>query len=934
MKHLKAIYFIMVLAFFLLVPAVQWAQMLDVPELTQEQDQWCWAGSSQCVLIYYGNNFQQCEIAEYTRLHSTFHDFGPVNCCVDPTQGCNYWNYNYDPDEGSIKMILIDMPVTLGNPSITNTGVARILTEAEVAAEIGAGRPFVIRICCGGHFIVGRGYQNGNLYYMDPWMGEGFGYDPYGSSLNGRTWTHTNIISLNPGPSCSIPQDLNVVNITEAAATLTWGAVTLASSYEYRYKATSSGTWTTSTTSANSVGITGLSAATEYEFQVKSLCPGGASSDYSASFIFNTDGCDTPTGLAASNIADYSATVSWNAIPEATGYELNYKKASDANWTIVTTSATSVNLTGLEKATTYNNRVKSVCSGIGNSGWSTTVNFKTTGEPTYCASSGGSGSYLDRVQVGPLDNASGAAAYSDFTQTLPAVNLSPGSVSYTLHTGAGTNYFMLWIDFNADGTFSTDERLVSYGLHYQTSGTFTIPNISVTTRMRVSAKANNSQTGPCEVFSSGEVEDYKVIIGGTPPSCDVPGSLSTSGITDTAATLNWGAVTYATGYNVRYKATSSGTWIDSAGTSTSKAISGLTASTQYEWQVQTVCASGTSAYTSSTTFTTGAPSCNVPGSLSTSSITETSATLNWGAVTNAISYDVRYKATSSGTWIDTAGAATSKAISGLTGSTQYEWQVRTVCAAGTSAYTTSTTFTTSAPPDTTTPTPNPMTWASVPAATSSTAISMTASTASDPSGVEYYFECTAGGGHSSSWQSSATYQDTGLTPSTQYTYRVKARDTSANHNETGWSASQSATTQAGGSQYCQSYGQNSATYISKVTFGGFSNTSGAAGYTDFTNKTVNMSAGGSVSYRIDKGDSNTSMFKVWIDYNKDGDFTDSGEAVVSKGLYNSYVTGSFTVPTGKNGTTRMRVSVKRNSSQTSCEIFSYGEVEDYTVVIQ
>lgn len=934
MKHLKAIYLIMVLGFFLLVPAVQWAQLLDVPEVTQEQDQWCWAGSSQCVLIYYGNNLQQCEIAEYTRLHSTFHNFGSVNCCVDPTQGCNYWNYNYDPDEGSIKMILIDMPVTLGNPSIDNYGVARMLTAAEVATEIGAGRPFIMRVCCAGHFIVGRGYQNGNLYYMDPWFGEGFGYGPYGSNVNGRTWTHTNIITLNPGPSCSIPQDLNVTNITDTSATLTWGDVQLADNYEYRYKATSSGTWTTATVAANSVGITGLSAAGEYEFQVKSLCPGGESSNYSASFIFNTDGCDTPSGLAASNIADYSATVSWNSIPEATSYELNYKISSSGTWDTTTTGSTSVNLTGLVKATYYDIRVKSVCSGIGNSGWSTVQNFKTTGEPTYCASSGGSGSYLDRVQVGSLDNSSGASAYTDFTQTVPPVVLSPGSVSYTLHTGAGTNYFMLWIDFNADGTFSTDERLVSYGLHFQTSGTFTIPSISVTTRMRVSVKANNSQTGPCDVFSSGEVEDYRITIGGTPPPCDMPGSLSTSGITDTSATLNWGAVTYATSYNVRYKPTSSGTWTTTTSSSTSKTISGLTASTTYEWQVQTVCASGTSDYTSSTNFSTGAPSCNVPGSLSTSSITATSATLNWGAVTNALSYDVRYKATTSGTWIDTTSTSTSKAIGSLTAGTQYEWQVRTVCASGTSAYTTSTTFTTAAPPDTTPPTPNPMTWSSVPAATSSTAISMTASTASDPSGVEYYFECTAGGGHSSAWQSSATYQDTGLTPNTQYTYRVKARDKSTNLNETSWSTSQSATTQAGSSPYCQSYGQNSGTYISKVTFGSFSNTSGAAGYTDFTNKTVNMSAGGSVSYRIDKGDSNTSMFKTWIDYNKDGDFTDSGEEVVSKGLYNNYVTGSFTVPTGKNGTTRMRVSVKRNSAQTSCEVFSYGEVEDYTVVIQ
>jgi hypothetical protein len=76
---------------------------------------------------------------------------------------------------------------------------------------------------------------------------------------------------------------------------------------------------------------------------------------------------------------------------------------------------------------------------------------------------------------------------------------------------------------------------------------------------------------------------------------------------------------------------------------------------------------------------------------------------------------------------------------------------------------------------------------------------MTATTASDPSGVQYYFDCTAGaGGHDSGWQSSATYQDTGLTPSTQYSYRVQTRDQSSNQNTGGWSTTQSATTSAGG----------------------------------------------------------------------------------------------------------------------------------------
>jgi hypothetical protein len=92
------------------------------------------------------------------------------------------------------------------------------------------------------------------------------------------------------------------------------------------------------------------------------------------------------------------------------------------------------------------------------------------------------------------------------------------------------------------------------------------------------------------------------------------------------------------------------------------------------------------------------------------------------------------------------------------------------------------------------PTPDPMTWASPPTADGPHSIRMTATTASDPSGVEYYFECTAGGGTDSGWQDSSTYADTGLSPETHYTYRVKARDKSASQNETGWSSEAFATT--------------------------------------------------------------------------------------------------------------------------------------------
>ncbi len=94
-------------------------------------------------------------------------------------------------------------------------------------------------------------------------------------------------------------------------------------------------------------------------------------------------------------------------------------------------------------------------------------------------------------------------------------------------------------------------------------------------------------------------------------------------------------------------------------------------------------------------------------------------------------------------------------------------------------------------PDTDPPAPDPMTWAVLPYASGADSISMTATTASDPSGVEYYFECLTVGGNDSGWQDSPAYEDTGLAGGATYTYRVKARDKSVNHNETAFSTQQS-----------------------------------------------------------------------------------------------------------------------------------------------
>ncbi len=101
-------------------------------------------------------------------------------------------------------------------------------------------------------------------------------------------------------------------------------------------------------------------------------------------------------------------------------------------------------------------------------------------------------------------------------------------------------------------------------------------------------------------------------LGCVPPSgttCATPSGLNATGINTTAATLNWLSVSGALSYNIQYRVSGTTTWNNSTAATNSKAISGLSAGTTYEYQVQTVCTGQNSSYSSSATFTTASASC-------------------------------------------------------------------------------------------------------------------------------------------------------------------------------------------------------------------------------------------------------------------------------------------------------------------------------------
>ncbi|HKR05475.1 MAG TPA: fibronectin type III domain-containing protein [Bacteroidia bacterium] len=182
-------------------------------------------------------------------------------------------------------------------------------------------------------------------------------------------------------------------------------------------------------------------------------------------------------------------------------------------------------------------------------------------------------------------------------------------------------------------------------------------------------------------------------------SCMPSANMSTASVLSTTATFNWAAVTGATSYNIRYRITGTSTWTTGTSATTSFNATGLTPGGNYEWQVQTVCSGGSSIFTISMTFITTPLNCVAPTNLSTTGITSSSATFNWSAASGATGYNVQYRIVGTSTWTTGSTSSTSFTASGLTSSSNYEWQAQTACSGGgTSSFSNSVNFSTSAPP--------------------------------------------------------------------------------------------------------------------------------------------------------------------------------------------------------------------------------------------
>lgn len=149
--------------------------------------------------------------------------------------------------------------------------------------------------------------------------------------------------------------------------------------------------------------------------------------------------------------------------------------------------------------------------------------------------------------------------------------------------------------------------------------------------------------------------------------------------------------------------------------------------------------------------------------------------------------------------------------------------------------------------------------------------------------------------------------------------------------------------------YCFGYSKNPAGYIENFSFAGVENYH--TGYTnvgspdpndeyyqDFTSIMIDVNLLGTYTLYVKNGSIYADLdLGVWIDFNRNGDFTDAGENVVCD--VDDYGEGTFTVniPSDASiGATRMRLRTKYWDSDcgTPCGSTANGEVEDYLVTIR
>ncbi|WP_298220760.1 fibronectin type III domain-containing protein [Flavobacterium sp.] len=514
-----------------------------------------------------------------------------------------------------------------------------------------------------------------------------------------------------PYPDCVTPK-VTVSSTTTTSALLSWTSVSGASSYTLRYRRALTGIWTMATTSNTTFNITGVSPATNYEFDVQAIC--ASPSDYSVldHFTTLTAYCNTPTSLLANNITAATATISWAAVEGASTYNIRYRRIGTNEWTTATADSNTKLISGLLENSSYEVQVQASC--VITSAFSASENFTTlTSGTAYIIPANGTWKYLDNGTN--QDTAWRNTNFNDNAWSSGNGKFGYGEGDETTIINYGNNPQNKYVTTYFRKSFSVSNPLAYASMLFEVmrddgvvvylNGTEIFRNNLPTGTINYNTYAIVSVGGTDEsAWYSVPIDTATLLTGNNviaveihqqslassdltfngrlsstiPASCGTPDALIATDIASATATLNWQAVIGASSYNVQYRLSGAEEWTTTTTTAASKVVTGLISESAYEFQVQAVCTIA-GAYSLKANFSTVGLSCGIPRGLNVPQVTGTTAKLQWQSVPNAVSYDIRYRQIDTEDWNTAETTATSISVNALTPQIAYEFKVQAVC---------------------------------------------------------------------------------------------------------------------------------------------------------------------------------------------------------------------------------------------------------------
>src|SRR5690554_2771613 len=451
--------------------------------------------------------------------------------------------------------------------------------------------------------------------------------------------------------ACAVPTSFALVEKTESSVELTWMVpVGGASTFTVEYGPAGFELGTGTSVTAPPTVITGLDSDTEYDFYVIAECGGtdGPSQPAGPVTVTTDIACEQPTNIVVSDIESNSVVITWDG-HSATNWVIEYDtlgftQGSSVN-PLVNTGTTPYTLTGLDPAATYSIYVWADCGVGGTSLISGPVSF-TTLPP--CA--------------------------APTNLTVSDIGADTAVVAWDAH---GTTNWVIEFDtlgFTPGNGNSTIENT--------TDNPFTLTGLSPEQTYDVYVWADCGADGLSDTL--GPINFT------TQPVCPAPTNLTVSDIGTDTAVVAWdahGTTNWVIEFDTLGFTPGNGTSTIENTTDNPFTLTGLSPEQTYDVYVWADCGTdGLSDTLGPINFTTQ-PTCLAPTTLTATDITATSADLGWTESGSAAEWQVQYGPAgfTLGSGNIESATANPHPITGLTGNTDYEFYVRSVCSIGDSS---------------------------------------------------------------------------------------------------------------------------------------------------------------------------------------------------------------------------------------------------------